>query len=274
MEEISLNQTNEQNVNDPKDESIKTSQTLPERKKRFYIEGSLYTFLSIFGIVFLCSLLVFQILLEPIKVVGKSMQPTINLSVLSETDENHCDIVYFSQDDYYQNGEIVIVSNETQNYVNRQSVQYLIKRVIACPTQTITFKFLREEQIDDGSYTNKYFYTISVADLNGNSVEVDNSCILEEMYFTDSEYLFSTSTYFQEIFFNIRNSLLSPDNRKYSITLSENTYFVMGDNRNNSEDSRYFGAVDYQDISGSVKLHVPYNSTLFEAIWLKIKSIF
>ena len=39
-----------------------------------------------------------------------------------------------------------------------------------------------------------------------------------------------------------------------SITLKEDEYFVLGDNRNNSKDSRFFGSVEKSQIIGKVKI--------------------
>ena len=39
-----------------------------------------------------------------------------------------------------------------------------------------------------------------------------------------------------------------------SVTLSETQYFLIGDNRSNSYDSRYFGPVNKKDITGKLKL--------------------
>ena len=57
---------------------------------------------------------------------------------------------------------------------------------------------------------------------------------------------------------------------QYTIDLEDNQYFVMGDNRNNSTDSRFFGPIEKNDILGKVVLQVKYGRTLFNAIWTAI----
>ena len=242
-----------------------------KEKLVFHVEGTFYTFLAVFGIVFMSCLLVFQIILKPIIVVGKSMQPTINLSVDSDFDEEHCDVVYYNKDASYKNDDIVIVSNEKQNYVESEKVEFFIKRVIAKPGQTIKFALKNTETSGILTF---YYYTVSVKDENGNTVLLDNSYLSKDMFFTSTEITFSNSTWFKTIFSNIANVLLPNNERVYELTLGENEYFVMGDNRNNSEDSRYFGPVAYEDISGEVKIHVPYGKSIFYGIWQSIKSIF
>lgn len=45
---------------------------------------------------------------------------------------------------------------------------------------------------------------------------------------------------------------LNYDSVQYPLTLKENEYFIMGDNRNRSLDSRYFGPVNKESIAGKV----------------------
>ena len=97
-----------------------------EKKSGYHVNGTLYSFFYAFGIVFLFCLFVFQIILTPITVVGRSMQPTINISVLSDTDEDHCDYVYYRQSSSYQNDDIVIVENVNKTYVARNNVDFFI----------------------------------------------------------------------------------------------------------------------------------------------------
>ena len=62
-----------------------------------------------------------------------------------------------------------------------------------------------------------------------------------------------------------------PVDNMVEVTVPQNSYFVMGDNRNNSSDSRIFGTVNYDDISGRVELQVPYGQTLIQSLFDKMK---
>ena len=56
-------------------------------------------------------------------------------------------------------------------------------------------------------------------------------------------------------------------NGEFSDTMGENEYFVMGDNRNNSTDSRFFGPIQKSDILGKVVIQIRPNENLFQSIW-------
>ena len=59
-------------------------------------------------------------------------------------------------------------------------------------------------------------------------------------------------------------------NKEFSHTMGKDEYFIMGDNRNNSTDSRFFGPITSQDILGKVVLQIKPNQNLFQSIWHKL----
>ena len=57
-----------------------------------------------------------------------------------------------------------------------------------------------------------------------------------------------------------KDPITDPGVAREKITLGENEFFVLGDNREVSEDSRVFGAVDKKNISGQVVFRIyPFN---------------
>ena len=272
---ISENSTENMNVDAEQSYDAVLENQKAKQNPKFNCEGTLFTFFGAFGIVFMCFLLIFQIWLTPIQVVGRSMLPTINTSATSDSDDEHCDIVYYNKDSSYQNDDIVIVSNEEQQYIKNTTnhkVDFFIKRVIACPGQTITF-FLTD--VKQTGLIQNYYYDFVVKDKDGNTINLDDSYQTEEMFFSEIEYITSSSTWFKELFARIANDQIENiEDRTAEITLKENEYFVMGDNRNNSDDSRVLGLINYSDIAGCVKLHIPYGTSLLQAIWLKFISLF
>jgi signal peptidase I len=54
---------------------------------------------------------------------------------------------------------------------------------------------------------------------------------------------------------------------EYRYTIQSDEYFLMGDNRNNSTDSRMVGPVKKSDLLGKMEILIPYGTNFFVGIW-------
>lgn len=213
-----------------------------------------------FGVCFVIVMFVFQILLTPIAIDGISMQPTLNVEYSPITAADKQDIVYYSKTDNYSRGDIVIVNNKKDD-------DTIIKRVIAIGGDTITLEVFGEPTYVTYN-KEKQINRMSLAIKINNGDKLNENYIKEDMYF---QFITSYNSYdYQnfEFYKNIDSELKT--NQSFSITLPDNTYFCMGDNRNNSYDSRHYGYFGKEDILGEQILHVPYGKSIFYALWHKI----
>ena len=277
LEEKSSNKNDNDGLNN--DNSL---EDLEKPKKGFtlFFRSTIYVFLFVFCISFITTTYFLNFYLTPIQVIGESMQPTLNLSIrdgghyLGLNDDKHCDIVYCRKDDDYDNNEIVVFKDN--NYVYSQSTidtnedkedVFLIKRIVATENQVVTFNRTSFNLLD-----NTFTYSVSVVDEDGSPVELDSSYQKNNEEMTVEKSKINLSQYSYPVFYQIFSAV--NDEGYYSYTVPEDHIFVMGDNRNNSIDSRYFGAIKITDIEGEVKLIVPFKQNVFKAIFIKIKSYF
>ena len=82
-------------------------------------------------------------------------------------------------------------------------------------------------------------------------IKITNEGIYVNEELIDEDYVSSENlhyTYFENSEFN-------------EVTLNENQYFVLGDNRGNSYDSRYFGPIEKESITGKLKI-ITHSSTI------------
>lgn len=163
--------------------------------------------------------MVFTYLLHPVNVVGKSMQPTLN-----DKDRILMTTVYFK----LKYGDIIIVNNDAVydidangepynvNLQNNPLDECIIKRIIACGGQTIN---INNSDPDRSKWT----------------VELDGK-VIDEPYIASDAYTAKNGCF----------------DGKFPFTVPEGYYFVMGDNRTNSSDSRsaYVGLIKKEQIYG------------------------
>ena len=220
---------------------------------------TLLSILITFGVCFVCVIFVFQVVFKPIQIDGISMQPTVNNSYTSLNGKR--DIVYYCNTGNYTVGDIVIANNEIDN-------DTIIKRIVAVGGQTITFNvYGTQTRLPYTNELSKQSLSITITE-NGEEIELDEDYIKESMVFNFITSLNKDIYSKYTEFVKMDNALKTTGT--YSITLPENTYYLMGDNRNNSDDSRCFGYFEKSDILGEMVLHIPSGKSIFYAIWHKI----
>lgn len=159
-----------------------------EEKKETVKKNYIKEFLPYFMII-LVVVLIKTFVVSPIRVNGASMDPTLNdkdIMLLDEISYRFFDVERF---------DIVVVKEEDE---------YLIKRVIGLPGETVEYK--NDKLYIDGKYVKEDFKHKETFD--------------------------------------------------FSTTLGKDEYFIMGDNRTNSTDSRVFGPISRDKIMGKTSLTI------------------
>ena len=193
-------------------------------------QNSFYNFFEFIGSLFPILFFVFFIrsfVVEPYKIPSGSMIPTLLIGDFILVKKYQYGIrvpvsnsIIFSNNkpDY---GDVVVFQ-----YPQNKKINY-IKRVIALPGDNI-------EYIDKVLWINgKKYHQIPEVMFSASS-EYSNNNIYKETNPSSS--------------YNILRSSNPSQNFKY--TVPKNNYFVLGDNRDNSNDSRYWGPVPYENLIG------------------------
>ena len=203
------------------------------------------------------------------------MQPTINASVRGANGTINTDAVYYSRFDKSIDFKDIVIIDGSYSL----SGYPIIKRVIATPGQTIIFRTTGELYANTDSQLGdeKKFKKVNIYILDAGA-EDGSERLLDEPYTKNGTEvaLNSQSDIERYSFYNTYNRAISNHNflteqGEFRYTLADDEFFVCGDNRNYSTDSRYFGPVTGDHIVGKVKIHVKAGENLFTTL---LKAIF
>tara|TARA_Y100000816_G_scaffold141635_1_gene100343 strand:+ start:96 stop:833 length:738 start_codon:yes stop_codon:yes gene_type:complete len=181
---------------------------------------------SLFPILFIV-LFVRSFIIEPYKIPSGSMLPTLLIGdfILVKKYEYgvripiiNSVIIDYNKPDY---SDVVVFQ-----YPQNKNINY-IKRVVALPGDKV-------EYINKEIFINGKRFRQSPLIGNLSTSEYDTNSVYKEISFTKSYKVLKNSS--------------PPQN--FSYIVPANSYFVLGDNRDNSNDSRYWGPVPFENIIG------------------------
>ena len=207
----------------------KTTSEEKKEKKNGFASG-LFDYLEIFVISIAVVLLVFTFGARLCRVDGGSMKNSFEdgqMLIISNFfyTPNNGDVIVFHQLEYFQ--------------------KPLVKRVIATGGQTVTINFEQKSIVIKDTKTGE------AIDFNDEFATYYNP---EETDFGD-QYAWENSWEHNELY-NKVNAVYNEQDGSYTFDVPEGMLFVMGDNRNNSSDSRLLGFIDERTVLGKAIVRI------------------
>jgi signal peptidase I len=201
---------------------------------------------------------------EPFKIPTGSMIPTIMIGDVSIINKFYYDIkIPVIEKSIYKNHEISRGDIVVFRYPKSPSTYY-IKRFVGLPGDKFSYDFYSKEISINGKIMSHKF---------DKKIETENGTISQEIENLDGVE--------HKVWNNPQiNGLISPESVDYvneckytvknmTCIIPKNSYFAMGDNRDNSLDSRYWGFVPEKNIIGKATL-IAFSTTSFSQLgWLK-----
>lgn len=183
-------------------------------KKRIF---SIMDWLSILPICVVVTIFCFSYIFLIMQVSGPSMNPTLQ-------NGEHVLVLYNKE---VTRGSVVILEVNDEDYLEKVSpTENWIKRVIGVPGDTITWTKDCKLYVNGELYIEEYF--------------PDNHFNQDTFDPNKSGYSFDGEFKYIDEYGNVATSM----------TIPEGYYFVMGDHRDNSKDSRHIGLIPEENIVG------------------------
>jgi signal peptidase I len=139
-----------------------------------------------------------------------------------------------SMDDSFHNGNYLIIDEVSYRFADPKRGDVI---VLKAPSEALKLQNLPLDK--------KVFYIKRIIGLPGETVQIDGDKV--KIYNASSTKGFTLN----EPYIHIDASIPSPfSNIHEKVTLKTGEYFVMGDNRHNSSDSRIWGPLEKENIKG------------------------
>ncbi len=211
-------------------DSGEKNETEEKKEKKNGFASGLFDYLEIFVISIAAVLLLFTFGARLCRVDGGSMKNSFEdgqmliISNFFYTPDNG-DVIVFHQIEYFQ--------------------RPLVKRVIAIGGQTVTINFEQKSIVIKDTKTGE------AINFNDEFATYYNP---EETDFGD-QYTWENSWEHNELYKKV-NAVYNEQDGSYTFDVPEGMLFVMGDNRNNSSDSRLLGFIDERTVLGKAIVRV------------------
>lgn len=169
----------------------------------------------------LVALIIRYFFVNLVRVDGGSMTPNL---------ENN-QLVFSWRNKEVKRGSIIVFNaKEEDSSISKSSPSTYVKRVIGLPGDTVEYR-------------------------NGNLYV--NKTEVNQQWISKKEQLATSMGMNQDVGWSLNSLSLSlnwPDKERYTEKVPKNSYFVLGDNRSVSKDSRQFGFIDRKNVKGVANL--------------------